>query len=320
MSTKVSNRIFLWAISLYVILSLAISFTPILEYIPWNIAVNGLSCDMCYVLPILGAALIHKVALLEHCRVKKVKISTIFLAVLYTILIAPSTTLMNLISLCFTDNTVLAATDEIYAVSFPVAFLVLAILGPFGEELFYRGVMLRSYQRAAGAGKAILLSAFLFGVMHSNLNQFSYAVVFGILFGLLAEASGSLWPGFVGHALVNGITVCALFLEKSVMETIQESIEVSEIAGTMYEGEELLLMFSVYLFISVVGLALAFAVLVRIAKNENRLECLTNLGKREKNCGEEKNGEEEKKEKLISIPLILAILMCVFFIVWDLLV
>jgi len=309
MSTKVSNRVFFAAIVLYVALSLALSFTPILEYIPWNIAINGLSCELVYLIPIFYAVVRHKVPVVEHCRLKKVKISTIFLAVLYTILVEPAMTVMNLISMLFTENTVLGVQDQLFAVSFPVAFLVIAILGPFGEELFYRGILMGSYRKAAGAGKAILLSALLFGLMHMNLNQLSYAIVVGVLFGLLAEASGSMWPGFVAHACINGFSVCAMFLTKDSMESISQMEEIGELTGRFQWNEETQFLLALFLFVTVLCLTVAFGVLVLISKNEGRLHCLQNL---------KQSGKTAGKEKLFTISLAVAILLCIVFIGIDL--
>ena len=61
----------------------------------------------------------------------------------------------------------------------------IGLLGPFFEELVYRGVILRNLEQY-GRSFAVVASAMLFGFMHMNLLQIPMAMGLGLIFGYLA--------------------------------------------------------------------------------------------------------------------------------------
>ena len=97
-----------------------------------------------------------------------------------------------------------------------VEFLWLAIplvvLAPFVEELLFRGLLYRSLRGRVGVVAAVILSALVFAVLHVVIPPL---FVMGIVLAILAERTGSLWPGIVLHATNNGLVVLALWLAAS---------------------------------------------------------------------------------------------------------
>ena len=71
-------------------------------------------------------------------------------------------------------------------------FLYASILAPIGEEILFRGYVLRSL-RPFGKRFAILGSAILFGLFHGNLLQTPYAIVMGLVLGYLATEYSIRW-------------------------------------------------------------------------------------------------------------------------------
>lgn len=71
-------------------------------------------------------------------------------------------------------------------------FLYAAILAPIGEELLFRGYVLRSL-RPFGKRFAILGSALLFGLFHGNLLQAPYAMLIGLVLGWLTVEYSVGW-------------------------------------------------------------------------------------------------------------------------------
>ena len=67
-----------------------------------------------------------------------------------------------------------------------LSVLATVALGPLWEELVFRGLMME-YLRRAGAGlwKANMIQALLFGLLHANLVQGSYAWLLGIALGYI---------------------------------------------------------------------------------------------------------------------------------------
>ena len=75
------------------------------------------------------------------------------------------------------------------------------------EELAFRGFILSGCRKFGNNGRAIVVSAILFGVTHGFLQQSINACLLGIVLGYLAVRSGSLLPGVVFHFLHNAMTV-----------------------------------------------------------------------------------------------------------------
>lgn len=88
---------------------------------------------------------------------------------------------------------------------------VLVVIGaPVVEELFYRGLLLRSVQHRFGPNVAIGVSALVFGAAHGEPLQFPALVVFGVILGILATRTGRLGPGIFAHAGFNAVTIAVL--------------------------------------------------------------------------------------------------------------
>lgn len=104
----------------------------------------------------------------------------------------PLITLLNAISMLFVRNEISnAASALVDHNTLGTSLFFMAFLPCVIEELAYRGVMFGSFHEA-GRLKAILMSGFLFGLMHMNFNQMAYAVVIGLIFGFVVEATGSI--------------------------------------------------------------------------------------------------------------------------------
>lgn len=88
-------------------------------------------------------------------------------------------------------------------------YFYICLLGPFLEELIFRGVLLEGL-RKYGNLFGIIMSAVLFGLMHQNIVQFIPTVCVGIIWGYVAVKSGSLIPSILIHMLNN--TMSALLL------------------------------------------------------------------------------------------------------------
>lgn len=80
------------------------------------------------------------------------------------------------------------------------------ILAPIGEELIYRGIVLRSCAKVSQRF-AIFFSAFVFGIMHGNPYQFVLGFMLGIPLAIVTIRTGSLIPAIICH-MVNNASVC----------------------------------------------------------------------------------------------------------------
>jgi membrane protease YdiL (CAAX protease family) len=87
------------------------------------------------------------------------------------------------------------------AVTVPVAI---------GEETFFRGYAYRLLRARFGVTAAVAGSAVLFSLVH-GLEPGAWLPILpvGVVFALLVERSGSLWPAVAGHGVVNAVAVLA---------------------------------------------------------------------------------------------------------------
>jgi uncharacterized protein len=91
-----------------------------------------------------------------------------------------------------------------------VALALAIAIGPaLGEELLFRGLILRSLAARLPRWAAALATALLFGAIHLDALQGLGAMLIGLYLAFAALASGSLWPAVAAHALNN--LLCALF-------------------------------------------------------------------------------------------------------------
>ncbi len=93
----------------------------------------------------------------------------------------------------------------------PMTILAAVILAPIGEEILCRGIVLYyGMKMAQGIGSekvsfwiANVLQALLFGIMHGNIVQGTYAFVLGMGLGLLYRRYHSLYPAMLCHFAIN---------------------------------------------------------------------------------------------------------------------
>ena len=88
-----------------------------------------------------------------------------------------------------------------------LAVIVVGLLAPVGEELFFRGYMLTRLRQAWSPGPAILVTAIAFGIIHGEWVHGVLAAGIGIYLGVVAERSGSVLPAIICHAANNTASV-----------------------------------------------------------------------------------------------------------------
>jgi membrane protease YdiL (CAAX protease family) len=89
-------------------------------------------------------------------------------------------------------------------------FVLIVLVGPIAEELFFRGWMLRCFLRRHSVRKSTLISAGVFAVYHVEPALVLIILPLGILFAWLATTTGSLLPSMLSHAVCNAIVVFVL--------------------------------------------------------------------------------------------------------------
>ena len=101
-----------------------------------------------------------------------------------------------------------------HAEAFAANAVVLVLLGPFAEEVFFRGLGVRVLMLYGGL-VAVLVTGVIFGLVHGLLGALPQLVLVGIGLAWVRLRSASVWPAFIGHAAYNGLGIAVLVLSWS---------------------------------------------------------------------------------------------------------
>lgn len=134
---------------------------------------------------------------------------------------------------------------------------LLSVVAPFTEEILFRGIFLRGFLKNYRPLTAVLVSSFLFALIHLNPWQFAGAAVTGVFLAIVYIKTGSIIPCIFGHAVYNGIP----FLIVRVFHLkIQGYSEMSTASGTFQP---------LWLDLSALALIAAGMLLFYFAVNDN---------------------------------------------------
>ncbi|ABX40639.1 CPBP family intramembrane glutamic endopeptidase [Lachnoclostridium phytofermentans] len=307
-----------------------------------------------------------KKSIREQLCFHKVSLSNVIWLILFTICITPAINFVNAISRMFSvaaiNDTMLNITQKntyLFAL-FCVAFVPCVM-----EEIVYRGLFYQGYRRVNPLGAAFL-SAFLFGILHGNLNQFCYAFVMGIVFAFVIEATDSILSTMIIHFIMNGWSITLVYAIPRLIEYLRNMANdaiargdqgladsITKLIGTdqvdfkqvLQESGNAVLsdtnfidILRTYGLTALLGGVLAFLIYRKIAKNTGRYEYIKSLFSKNKEYrlegnhsipGDEYKGEgnhyissdeykgegKVKARALFTLPLLIAIAICVFFLV-----
>lgn len=85
-----------------------------------------------------------------------------------------------------------------------------AVLPAICEETLHRGMLLNG-NSMLGIKKSILISGFLFGLLHLNIEQFFYATIIGLFLAYLCWGCSSVVPCIIVHFMNNAMSVFLSF-------------------------------------------------------------------------------------------------------------
>ncbi len=92
------------------------------------------------------------------------------------------------------------------------------VVGPFLEEIFFRGFCYPALKKRWGRNWGLLLSSAFFSAIHNNLFAFIPVFILGLSLGYLYEKRGTLIPSITLHILHNSIFILYFFLAKDLIK------------------------------------------------------------------------------------------------------
>ena len=106
-------------------------------------------------------------------------------------------------------------------------YVTVAILPALVEEFAFRGVILKIMRKYSDS-MAILVSGVMFGLMHGNFTQISFALVVGLILAFITVKTNSLIPAIIIHFLNNGLSVTfsLLYTNTALSEATIDAINI----------------------------------------------------------------------------------------------
>ena len=114
------------------------------------------------------------------------------------------------------------------------SILMLVVLAPVMEEVLFRGILLESVRSKHSAGRAIVVSALMFGVIHLIPQQVVNAFAIGLILGYIYVRTESLWPVIVIHALNNAMAYVIMQWSDGANITVRSLIENNTVYAVVY--------------------------------------------------------------------------------------
>ena len=119
-----------------------------------------------------------------------------------------------------------------------LGFLVIALTPGICEEIMFRGMVMSSY-KSLGRRKSIIYSAMLFGLFHFNLQNLLGPIYLGILFGIIAYKTNSLFSTMIGHTMNNTIALTIGYMSTKLEQGMESNME----AISMPQGKQMIMAF-----------------------------------------------------------------------------
>ncbi|NLY18769.1 MAG: CPBP family intramembrane metalloprotease [Clostridiaceae bacterium] len=114
--------------------------------------------------------------------------------------------------------------------SFILQVVTIGILIPILEEIIYRGLIFDQLRKNIPLTPALIIQALIFGIIHLNIVQSSYAFLLGILMGLALVRSGSILLPIAIHIGMNLSGVILSEFHPSISNTMEWVLRIASYA------------------------------------------------------------------------------------------
>lgn len=269
METKKNVKNKMFSILLVYASIIALNLLGILfgEKLPWFLAV--LIAQVAIVCPAIILVKLQREKLSDVVLFKKIKVSTLFKTLLITIAATPIYMFVNLLSQLFVPNTMVQASQAMFEGSPIPAFILTCVVAPFCEEITFRGIFMNEIKTSVKVWAAIIISAVMFGIAHLNINQFCYALVLGIVFAAVNEASGTVITSMIMHFLVNLFGTGLLYVQLAIAEA--SGMDYAAEAESIRQGDVIKQALPVYAVLAAIGTVVTILLIKSIAKKEKTI-------------------------------------------------
>jgi len=96
---------------------------------------------------------------------------------------------------------------SIYSMPALVMIYSIAVYPALFEELAFRGIIYNYLDNFMDEQLVVIITAFMFGIVHLNFISLFWLVPFGILMGIMRKRFGTIWYGVIFHFTFNFVAV-----------------------------------------------------------------------------------------------------------------
>ncbi len=89
--------------------------------------------------------------------------------------------------------------------------ILVAVIAPIAEELFFRGMLYPVLRRRWGVGVAVVVNALVFAVIHVIPILIPGLFFVGLILAWVRERSGSVLPTILMHMIQNGVVMIGIY-------------------------------------------------------------------------------------------------------------
>lgn len=305
------NKVFLYTVLVYIGASLLLARIGRTVVIPTLL--SALLSQLLLVLPSVIYVVRNKISIAQAIRLKKMQVVPVILTVIFAIFVRPLMNLVNTISLLFSENIIQnTVSDIVVNENFIVCIIAVAVIPAIFEECVYRGLFYNEYRKLS-VRKGIVLSGFLFGIFHMNLNQFSYAFVLGMVFALVIEATDSILATMIIHFITNSYSLLLLKFLPSILEMTGQTTDYAATAqSSVLSREEILSTLPSMVASTIIPTVLAVFVFYQLAKTSGQWEHIRKI------FSFHNDTELNHQNKLATSYLVFGMTICIVFIILNL--
>lgn len=208
--TRRTNQFFLFVFIYFLLVSAVV--VPIMMFFPISEMLLQFLVQFLIFIPILFIYLYtERVSAKECFSLRKISIKNAILCICIGFFVMPFMSLIVLLTSFLQPNLAEESMNSLQSSGLFSIIIVSAVQPAIFEELVFRGIGLHGYHQH-GARTALLMSAFLFGMLHMNLQQALYAFALGAIFAFFVQRTGSIFASILPHFTINASNAAVLYL------------------------------------------------------------------------------------------------------------
>ena len=181
------------------------------------------------VIPLLVYAKRHPSACADVMRINPLSVKTALLCTVAALIAVYLSQLLTVLWTILIESTIGTPPDTGFqipttAMGLGISIVTIAILPGVCEELLFRGAILGAWE-IRGSKRAIVISSLWFMLMHGTIAGMPVQFLSGLMLGIIAVSTDSIFGGMVFHTVYNAATLILAYVLNQQTNTPVESAQ-----------------------------------------------------------------------------------------------